>query len=427
MNYIESVKIEGLWGACDISLNFDNNVNFLIGKNGTGKTTVINLIATALSADLESLDRILFDTIEIKLAEFNGKRKPSVVIKKEDVESQFPKINYYIRDKASSEAVEYPLDDLEERFMYRKFNLRISKRIRNKRKNSSILEHLNQLVNLAWLSVHRASKNYVNEERIKESSVDQKLDQLLNSFIRYSSKLTKKSDLLMSKFQETIFLSLLADQSEDEILDQIKSKFDFKEERNALEEIYKKFELNPNQFEMRTSKHFEELKNAIDKMNNKNASGLSLTEFAAIMGTIRIKSVIDQWRDLTKQQDEIFKSRNTFLEILNSMVSKKEFFINNENVLSVKNEKKQDFPVQRLSSGEKQLLIILGEALLQERKPWIYIADEPEISLHVEWQESLVQNILAINPNAQIVFATHSPDIVSKYNNSLIDMETFFK
>jgi predicted ATP-binding protein involved in virulence len=79
-----------------------------------------------------------------------------------------------------------------------------------------------------------------------------------------------------------------------------------------------------------------------------------------------------------------------------------------------------------LSSGEKQLLIVLGEALLQEKQAWVYIADEPELSLHVKWQESLVENLRTINPNAQIVFATHSPDVVSTFGDKVFDMERMF-
>lgn len=97
--------------------------------------------------------------------------------------------------------------------------------------------------------------------------------------------------------------------------------------------------------------------------------------------------------------------------------------MNEKNELSVKTDQNKPFRLSQLSSGEKQLLIVLGEALLQENNPWIYIADEPELSLHVTWQESLVRNLKAINPNAQIIFATHSPDIVSSYSNHVLDME----
>ena len=38
--------------------------------------------------------------------------------------------------------------------------------------------------------------------------------------------------------------------------------------------------------------------------------------------------------------------------------------------------------------------------------------DEPEVSLHVEWQERLIELILSLNPNVQIILTTHSPALV---------------
>jgi predicted ATPase len=66
----------------------------------------------------------------------------------------------------------------------------------------------------------------------------------------------------------------------------------------------------------------------------------------------------------------------------------------------------------QLSSGEKQLLVILLTVLVQDNKPAILLMDEPEISLHIEWQRKLVQYIRELNPNVQIIIATHSPDII---------------
>ncbi|HCI6149223.1 TPA: ATP-binding protein [Klebsiella quasipneumoniae subsp. quasipneumoniae] len=111
------------------------------------------------------------------------------------------------------------------------------------------------------------------------------------------------------------------------------------------------------------------------------------------------------------------------MKIINKMMQRKTFFINEQNELQVESQSGKSIQLSDLSSGEKQLLIVLGEALLQEKKNWIYIADEPELSLHVKWQEKLVDNLLSINPNAQIVFATHSPDVVSHYGNNIFDME----
>jgi predicted ATPase len=66
----------------------------------------------------------------------------------------------------------------------------------------------------------------------------------------------------------------------------------------------------------------------------------------------------------------------------------------------------------RLSSGEKHMLIMLMTALVQDNKHAIMIMDEPEISLHTDWQEDLISNIRKINPNVQLIMATHSPSIV---------------
>ena len=65
-----------------------------------------------------------------------------------------------------------------------------------------------------------------------------------------------------------------------------------------------------------------------------------------------------------------------------------------------------------LSSGEKQLLVIMLTALVQECRPSVLFMDEPEISLHIEWQQRLISIVHTLNPNAQIILCTHSPAII---------------
>lgn len=65
-----------------------------------------------------------------------------------------------------------------------------------------------------------------------------------------------------------------------------------------------------------------------------------------------------------------------------------------------------------LSSGEKQLLVILLTALVQDCRPGVLFMDEPEISLHIEWQQRLISLIRQLNPNIQIILCTHSPAII---------------
>lgn len=69
------------------------------------------------------------------------------------------------------------------------------------------------------------------------------------------------------------------------------------------------------------------------------------------------------------------------------------------------------YPYQ-LSSGEKQILAILLTVLIEDNQPYVLFMDEPEVSLHVEWQKRLIDLILDLNPNVQIILTTHSPAVV---------------
>lgn len=66
----------------------------------------------------------------------------------------------------------------------------------------------------------------------------------------------------------------------------------------------------------------------------------------------------------------------------------------------------------QLSSGEKQMLVILLTVLVQDNQPFALFMDEPEISLHVEWQQRLIALIRSLNPNVQIILTTHSPALI---------------
>ena len=60
----------------------------------------------------------------------------------------------------------------------------------------------------------------------------------------------------------------------------------------------------------------------------------------------------------------------------------------------------------------KQILIILLTVLVEDNMPYVLFMDEPEVSLHLEWQKRLVDLCLELNPNVQIILTTHSPAIV---------------
>jgi predicted ATP-binding protein involved in virulence len=77
-----------------------------------------------------------------------------------------------------------------------------------------------------------------------------------------------------------------------------------------------------------------------------------------------------------------------------------------------------------MSSGERQILIILAHLCLNSSLPknGIFIVDEPELSLHLAWQEMFVEAVQTASPELQIILATHSPAIIGGRNKFYIPL-----
>lgn len=130
--------------------------------------------------------------------------------------------------------------------------------------------------------------------------------------------------------------------------------------------------------------------------------------------------------NIGKKAIQALSSKQTVNDVKNRIDFKKNLFLDtidalfeptgkkidrNKNELVFKSGKQVLTPYM-LSAGEKQLIIILLTALIQENRNFVLLIDEPEISLHTDWQENLIDNIRSLNSNAQIIIATHSPSIV---------------
>ncbi len=129
--------------------------------------------------------------------------------------------------------------------------------------------------------------------------------------------------------------------------------------------------------------------------------------------------------DIKTKREEIYGKKELFTQTINNFFAQTGKTIEsdkNNEIVFCKNDKKLT-PYQ-LSSGEKQVLLILLSALIQDNEPYILIMDEPEISLHIDWQEQLIQIIRRLNENVQIILATHSPALVMKgWMDKVTEME----
>ncbi len=115
MNMVESVTITGFWGEKTLKVRFHPDINFFVGVNGSGKTTAINIMAAALDADLQNLDRMTFDKIRIVLKGKGSKNRPVIEIEKiQAKKTPLPNIRYKIRDSMEDKEVVYSLDRYED-------------------------------------------------------------------------------------------------------------------------------------------------------------------------------------------------------------------------------------------------------------------------------------------------------------------------
>jgi predicted ATP-dependent endonuclease of OLD family len=58
------------------------------------------------------------------------------------------------------------------------------------------------------------------------------------------------------------------------------------------------------------------------------------------------------------------------------------------------------------------MLAILLTVLVEDDLPYVLFMDEPEVSLHIEWQKRLIDLCIELNPNVQIILTTHSPAVI---------------
>lgn len=90
--------------------------------------------------------------------------------------------------------------------------------------------------------------------------------------------------------------------------------------------------------------------------------------------------------------------------------------------LQIRTEDDQVLSVESLSSGERQLIMLLSTTLLATRETRIFIIDEPELSLGVAWQRMILDALLRVTSKSslQFIVATHSIEIISGHAESLV-------
>ena len=68
--------------------------------------------------------------------------------------------------------------------------------------------------------------------------------------------------------------------------------------------------------------------------------------------------------------------------------------------------------IDALSSGEIEVICLLGLMVAREERPDILFLDEPELHLHPAWHRKILPALRGVMPQSQIIAATHSPQVL---------------
>lgn len=191
------------------------------------------------------------------------------------------------------------------------------------------------------------------------------------------------------------------------------STFDTAPERPADPKVYMEYLVNSSYSEL--DRHLERV---VDRYKTYQIE-LS-TRVTKMMSEMNTEA---DSKDALSDIKELMSKRVILQDILDDLMLESGKHINRDkgDVEFVFNSDKSSHSYKDLSAGEKQLLLILLTIFMQEGREAILIMDEPEISLHVDWQRRLLDVILLLNPNCQVIVSTHSPAMLLNGWHSAVD------
>lgn len=403
MNTLESAVLEGLRGARSFKLEFNEKANSIIGVNGTGKTTVIDLISKVISCDVPGLKKSRFKRVKLVFSSGKGKAKPTIEVLRES-----GGVIYRISSSKGADPVVWVFDFSDfmsdgEGFHGFFYDGSDEDAVVVKKTISKICDH-------SWLNIHRGRDE-------SPSSVSERLDNIQRELANCFTDMDREYYKLSKSFQEKLLLSNLEAHSIDPPKE---TDFDMKEVLNQAVDLYSIFGVSKKVVEKSIRNHMV----LVDKYVEEGSKGLTVEVMSALINLSKLQNiVVNDWGVLKSKKDKIYEPKSKFKDIVSSMFYEKNLIIGDDSSIYITTDKGDRLDLYQLSSGEKQLFILLGETLLQNGKPFVYIADEPELSLHIDWQEKLIPSIMGLNPKCQMIFATHSPDVAGSYPKGIINIE----
>ncbi len=394
---IETFTVEGLFNSRDpISLDLkDKNIYVLSGKNGAGKTTILKLMWYFISGNLEkALIEVPFKkaTLETDVYTFevtvtNEKENPfTTILKYKDlskIDKKLADINpddvdtqiRHVLTRFTGKSFFLPtFRNIEGGFTTEKYDIKhelFRTLLLNNSQNTS--ESIDLTQNFELLSNKLSNNNHKFITSVSSSAIN---------------------DILISKYAEVMSKTQPFQAKKKELSDQLISSFVFTSDGMKISSETDKELVS----ELR--RNLDELETQIDS----------------------IKRPIKRFHESTKFFLKKYKFHFTkdvqFSLVSENAIDKRRLSISELLGLEDNPPKEDLYDLSLLSAGEKQILMFISYNALYDNA--IFFIDEPEISLHADWQRLLFRILMKQNTTNQFIITTQSPFIYSKYSKNEI-------
>ena len=435
MGQLKEFIIYGLWEERNYQLKFEDEKLVIVGENGSGKTTVLRIFYDTLSGKWARLLRENFNKIKIKIDEDER------VLAKEDL----GEASLYEASAKLIEELPFSLRHQIELWDRIDFNidglLEMVREMESADEYRELIDHLESKVadipqkvrdisrwlknNLPYKIIYYPTyrrvegksdtgikvRGYRTRRRIRYQETEN-----LNLEIAYSGmkdvdeiikmnlrEIEQKYNLTSAKLNMSCFKGIL---TQDYVQTVVIA--DAQTDPEYIEMVF-------NSFTGITLLE-EEAYQVKDKLLEILAKDTAYNEYDKIV-LYYYNTLAQRFNELKKTEEKIER----FFYACNQYLNYKQFEYNPKNFsYSIKveshNGEKRVMSIEQLSSGEKQIVALFCYLYLLDNTPQMIIIDEPELSLSVDWQEKILEDVLKGPMCKSLVVATQSPFV---YDNSL--------